>query len=178
MGWCSLILFVILSKLKLCFPVELWWNDGNKQRDLSTKKISFILASDTLLNTFLHIHIHTVDFVHHLHCQCIMKGSFNGRYEQEWSQQEKIISVFMWAPNYYFKPDLKNCESVLLALDLLVLYTWKSKICPEQTFTTRWSHFFNFFSEWKHKLYSFLKVFKSLKTIWQPVYLMYGKIVK
>ena len=66
---------------------------------------SFILASDQLLNTFLHRR-RTVDFVlHHLHCKCIMKGSSNGQYEQEeWLWQEKPISMFIWARDCFLRP--------------------------------------------------------------------------
>ncbi len=55
------------------------------------------LTSDKLLNTVLH-RTKTVNFVsHHLHWRHVRKGPRYVQYEQEeWSQQAKAVSMFMW----------------------------------------------------------------------------------
>ena len=80
----------------LAFPLLRCGGNNNKKRDLThlthlVQSLSFTLASDQLLNTFLTQREDCGSILHHLDSRYIMKrSSSNGQYEQEESlQQEK-----------------------------------------------------------------------------------------
>ena len=62
-----------------------------------------------------------VDFVSY-HLQCALNELFNDLYEQEERlQKAKPVLVFIWAPEYRFKTDLKNSEPILEVLPICQL---------------------------------------------------------
>ena len=65
-----------------------------------------------------------------------MKGSFNHQYEQEeWLQQEKHVSVFVWEFDYFILGQtwkIMNLSFKMVACALIVHKKWNQNIFPQQ----------------------------------------------